>query len=303
MHLLEYLQTHSRIPLTWDAAWVSPEQSWPEYQQLHRHFLDDWKNQPSPQLATLWGKFMTEFPPLDWPNLMAYFEHVPPDFMPEGLRPVVLHEAPHSDKALRAPQALYRARQHLPLAAWLNCEDLLASLDTANSMEILQQEWFAIRDNNRMPSRVVRLFQRTQEFLKTTFEAIRLEDIPDDGVGPLVAFVVGTTEGVPYYGQYGDEASFAQARLSQAPASTIVRLLHGIARGRWTHDTVNDEPWYQLFSTHPLLSAPLTVGESLNVRYTPPLLLAMMDTSAKASFDIPGLSSSHHENLVSSGPE
>jgi hypothetical protein len=290
MHLLEYLQTHADIPVVWNGAWVSPEQSWSEYQQLHHHFLNNWTRSASSELAKQWGAFMAEFPPLDWPNLMAYFEHVPSASMPEQLRAVVEHESPHNDKAVRATQALYRTRKHLPLTAWLNCEDLLASLDTEHSIEILQGEWQAIRDNTRMPSRVVRLFERTQEFLKHTFETIKVENIPHDGVGPLVAFVAGMTEGVPYCGKYGDEVSFAQERLSQAPASTIARLLHGIERGRWTQDTLNEEPWCQLFSTHPLLKTPLSIGESLGVELTPKILLGMMENPAPGPFDIPGLS-------------
>ena len=121
MHLLEYLQTHADIPVVWNGAWVSPEQSWSEYQQLHHHFLNNWTRSASSELAKQWGAFMAEFPPLDWPNLMAYFEHVPSASMPEQLRAVVEHESPHNDKAVRATQALYRTRKNLPLAAWLNC--------------------------------------------------------------------------------------------------------------------------------------------------------------------------------------
>ena len=280
MNLLDYLHNHQTLPIEWDGDWVSAEQDWLEFLALQRGFEERWDTTPSAEIGPLWGRFMMTFRPLDWSYLMGYFERVPATEMPDALRAVVT-PTPHADSTVRAVQVLYRTRHNMPVLPWLKMDDLLSTLDVDHSIEVLQYAWNSLKDNTRTAGYVAHMILRWTETLKKTFETVRMDDIPCGGVGPILAFAVGMTNGIPYISEtydIPDEVSFAKERLALASVETLRYLMKGIQRSDMAYENLDGAPWFELFSMHPLLKSPLNVYTGLGIDCTPQDLLQVLSS-------------------------
>ena len=204
-------------PFEW-TAWTAV---WEDELELFGRLKDNYTKTKTPEAAKYWSAYVENRRPIDWSYCMDFFLQCPPQYQTQKQLDVAALE--HSaDPHISAMQLLYRYHTGVATYDTLLLETgALQHLEMHDLSTICKDVWDSSSSHivaNSLPPRL-------SEFFKTYPHSIDTEELPQHGVGILMAtMLIGVNN--PSFGiNIGEDERYYNAVCQTATDSDILKII------------------------------------------------------------------------------
>lgn len=202
------------------AEWTAWTDVWEDEVELFGRLRTLYNDNPTPQNAQHWVAYVEQRRPIDWQYILPFFLECPQEHQSEK-QLEVSSKTKNADPHIATMQLLYRYHTKQP--------DYACMLKTAGAMQhmaieylgpIAQDVWTTLAPDMLKP-----LVERLNEFFEAYPHAIDTTELPQKGVGLLMASMLMGADDSSYALNIGEEEKYYQSACQHALDDDILKII------------------------------------------------------------------------------